>query len=98
MGVINNNQLNGRVQVTLIITGLGAPTLEEAFSGVSRLRSIVEAPAAPSRPYVDHTPELAAIENSSQESRIHSNDYSAAATSADIDIPAFLRRRKSYAG
>jgi cell division protein FtsZ len=98
MGVINNPQLKGRVQVTLIITGLGAPTLEEAFSGVSRLRTIVEAPAAHTDQLVDNTPELAAIESSAQISPIHSNDFTAVTTSADIDIPAFLRRRKSYIG
>lgn len=96
MGVINNNQLKGRVQVTLIITGLGAPTLEEAFSGVSRLRTIVDAPAISSAAYVKDTPELAVIENHSQASPVHPNDHSAVAVSADIDIPAFLRRRKSY--
>jgi len=98
MGVINNPQLKGRVQVTLIITGLGAPTLEEAFSGVSRLRTIVEAPAAHTDQLVDNTPELATIESSAQISPIHSNDFTAVTTSADIDIPAFLRRRKSYIG
>ena len=99
MGVINNPQLKGRVQVTLIITGLGAPTLEEAISGVSRLRNIVEAPTASTAdPLVDSTPELAAIESNAQRSPIHSNDFTAVSTSADIDIPAFLRRRKSYIG
>jgi cell division protein FtsZ len=39
MGVMQDDQLGerdmeGRVQVTLIITGLGAPTLEETLSGV----------------------------------------------------------------
>ncbi len=35
-GVINDERMEGRAQVILMITGLGAPTLEEAFSGCKK--------------------------------------------------------------
>jgi len=35
MGVIQDQRLEDRVQVTLVVTGLGAPSLEEAISSVS---------------------------------------------------------------
>lgn len=36
MGVIHDERMDGRVQVILMITGLGAPTLEETLSGVEQ--------------------------------------------------------------
>lgn len=36
LGVINDDNMDDRVQVILIITGLGAPTLEEVMGGVKR--------------------------------------------------------------
>jgi len=36
MGVIHDDRLGGRVQVILMVTGLGAPTLEETLSGVRK--------------------------------------------------------------
>jgi cell division protein FtsZ len=38
MGLTNSDYLNGRVQVILVITGLGAPTLEEALSETNERR------------------------------------------------------------
>jgi cell division protein FtsZ len=35
-GVINDERMDGRAQVILMITGLGAPTLEEALPGFKR--------------------------------------------------------------
>ena len=94
LGVINDERMRGRVQVILVITGLGAPTLEEAFSSVQKPRpapapSPVPAPIArpePTRPRsvtLDHnqaTPEVYL------------------ATSQNLDLPAFMRRRSRYAG
>lgn len=42
MGVIHDDRMDGRVQVILMITGLGAPTLEETLSGVEVNASQVE--------------------------------------------------------
>jgi cell division protein FtsZ len=36
MGVITDDRMEGRVQAILMITGLGSPTLEQAFSEVNR--------------------------------------------------------------
>ena len=46
MGVINDDRMEGRVQVILMVTGLGAPTLEEALSDVSE-PIVVEDKTAP---------------------------------------------------
>jgi cell division protein FtsZ len=94
LGVINDERMRGRVQVILVITGLGAPTLEEAFSSVQKPRtastpSPVPAPIArpePTRPRpvtLDHnqaTPEVYLT------------------TSQNLDLPAFMRRRSRLAG
>jgi cell division protein FtsZ len=96
LGVINDERMRGRVQVILVITGLGAPTLEEAFSSVQKPRPVpapapspVPAPIArpePTRPRpvtLDHnqaTPEVYL------------------ATSQNLDLPAFMRRRSRLAG
>jgi cell division protein FtsZ len=47
MGVINDQRMQGRVQVILVITGLGAPTLEETFSSVQIPSAQKENPLAP---------------------------------------------------
>ena len=55
LGVINDERMEERVQVTLIVTGLGAPTLEETLSKVSLAQSVevktaalpIEAPVRP---------------------------------------------------
>ena len=36
LGVINDERMEDRTQVILVITGMGAPTLEEAMSGLSK--------------------------------------------------------------
>ncbi|HEX7974751.1 MAG TPA: cell division protein FtsZ [Anaerolineales bacterium] len=47
MGVISNECMNDRVQVILVITGLGAPTLEEALSSVQRPSPAQQPASAP---------------------------------------------------
>ena len=39
LGVISDDRMEGRVQAILMITGLGAPTLEQAFSEVKRVET-----------------------------------------------------------
>jgi cell division protein FtsZ len=46
MGVIQDERMSERVQITLIVTGLGAPTLEETLSKVA-VAPGAEAPAEP---------------------------------------------------
>ncbi len=95
MGVINDPRMQGRVQVTLVITGLGAPSLEEAMSGVTDQRKVISRPLEEKNE--DH--DLQA-DNRNQEA-----SESAPAVQAfmqpgsnNLDIPAFLRRRARLEG
>lgn len=87
MGVTNDANLRDRVEVFLVITGLGAPTLEEALANVKTTRIVVEAPpepdtqepqapapTAPARPPIQQT--------------------IPPTTSQNLDIPAFLRKNR----
>ncbi len=58
MGLINDNRMQDRVQVILVITGLGASTLEEAFSGVKKPATAV-APEPARKPEPAHKPAAA---------------------------------------
>jgi cell division protein FtsZ len=82
MGVINDTEMKNRVQVILVITGLGAPSLEETFSKyvVSEPVSEPEETGSPQQPSPtwQHTP------------------FSSSST--NLDIPAFLRRRSGNVG
>lgn len=106
LGVINDDRLSNRVQVTLIITGLGAPTLEEAVCDVSRPKKLelnIEKPIRerPMEPQVGPAPEVSRpqIQPQPQPPPADSKQiYSQPPSAADLDIPAFLRRRPRYAG
>lgn len=89
LGVISNECMTDRVQVTLIITGLGAPSLEEAFSGVSR--QVQNASPAPQPQATQPAQQPAAP-------AIPVVEFIATPNNNDLDIPAFLRRRARYAG
>lgn len=109
MGALNDDQMDGRVQVTLVITGLGAPTLEEAMSSVQKAsgRPVVN-PAEPD-PATDkvqpYTPRTAQIESApvaqpaapKLRSLLASQELSASA-SQNLDLPAFLRRQSRLSG
>jgi len=68
-GVINNNNLSDRVQVILIVTGLGALPIDQAIPGAE-----IEDRQFPNRVFPLSQP--------------HS-----AMGVADLDVPAFLRKR-----
>ncbi len=105
LGVINDDCMEDRTQVTLIITGLGAPTLEEALSGVTKPAAkpapIEQAPAiqeqgSRSAPPQTHIP-VRRIANLPQttaqpEPRPYANSGLRASVN-DLDVPAFLRKR-----
>ena len=102
LGIINDERLEGRVQVTLIVTGLGAPTLEEALSKVARAQPAEvkteppqSAPAphasVPGTPVIEFTPSEPSIS-------IPVTPLKVSPSNTDIDLPAFLRRRVRYAG
>jgi cell division protein FtsZ len=86
MGASNDPQMDGRTQVILVITGLGAHTLEEVLPGSERLSNYaVEAP-----PVVQHraqTPLYAKAEDPDPNIEPHNQN---------LDIPAFMRRRTRF--
>jgi cell division protein FtsZ len=89
MGVINDDRMEDRVQVTLIITGLGAPTLEETLSRVAKPRPIEPAIQQPSpAPVISEQPAL----------DLPVAPLTASPNVNDIDLPAFLRKRMRYSG
>jgi cell division protein FtsZ len=108
MGALNDDQMDGRVQVTLVITGLGAPTLEEAMSSVQkasgRSSAIRESEAVPEKPR-EYEPRIPRSEPAPTpqtatpkiRSLLSSQELSAAA-SQNLDLPAFLRRQSRLTG
>jgi cell division protein FtsZ len=101
MGVINDDQMDDRVQVILVMTGLGAPTLEEAMSSVRKPATKDETLSPP--PLEAEVTETAAIQEPTQpkvrsiyESNANSSDL--AAMKQNLDIPAFMRRQARFAG
>jgi len=93
MGVITDERLQDRVQVTLVITGLGAPSLEETMSGISR----VEKP----NPVIAPQPEPRPVPTQSASPPVKQmpvHQSISEATYTNLDLPAFLRRRARLAG
>lgn len=90
MGIINDERMESRVQVTLVVTGLGAPTLEEAVTELSK-------------PAIAKTEEPAYGYQSQANQpmkEIHPvgampvpQPLNTAAPANNLDLPAFLRRR-----
>lgn len=86
-GISNDERLDGRAQVILVVTGLGAPTLEETIPGISLK--------------VEDCTDSSSIELETQESYpTHETERAEAiaidlpqSAASNIDIPAFLRRR-----
>jgi cell division protein FtsZ len=92
LGVNNNPTMEDRVQVILVITGLGAPTLEEAMAGVHKPEpQPVQRPAAadPAPEPLPAGPEMIKFEAEPGEPVV----YPATLSSQNLDVPAFLRRR-----
>jgi hypothetical protein len=102
MGVTNDERMGDRVQVILVITGLGAPTLEEA---VSNLKSAVSEPglkaenisqAAPvsREPVKEEHRVLPSFEAQARPPEV----LFASPSGQNLDLPAFLRRRTQPSG
>ncbi len=94
MGVIHDERMVDRVQITLIVTGLGAPTLEETLSKVA-MPNTLQPPAPPSP--VDSPRELHPMDVEQVRMQPFQPGISAINTT-NLDIPAFLRRRARLAG
>jgi cell division protein FtsZ len=87
-GISNDERMLGRAQVILVITGLGAPTLEEIMPGISL--KIEENPQLSQPPVHEPTPQT--VEVSKPVEAVPAGIPQVIA-SDDLDIPAFLRRR-----
>jgi cell division protein FtsZ len=106
MGVITDAEMEDRVQVILVITGLGAPTLEEALSSVERAKPRLE-PAnrdAVGEPLVPRRT-IASMQSPATPPIPQAEPHVSPAVqppeimiASGLDVPAFLRRRTRYAG
>jgi cell division protein FtsZ len=84
MGTTPQEHMGDKVQVNLVVTGLGAPTLEEVLPGSEKLhqRPIKTKHTLPERP---------------KRKELITNPLPSI-TSSELDIPAFLRRQSRYVG
>jgi cell division protein FtsZ len=83
LGTTPKQHMGDRVQVNLVVTGLGAPTLEEVMldTQLSEQRpGVLQHSNVVSNQHQEATPSIPSI------------------TSSDIDIPAFLRRQSRLVG
>jgi len=94
LGVITDERMEDRVQITLIVTGLGAPTLEEALSKVVT-PAVVQLTPAPYLDKVESRPQPVA--EATERSESLPQGISMISTN-NLDLPAFLRRRARLAG
>jgi cell division protein FtsZ len=99
LGVVNDERLEERVQVILVVTGLGSPTLEEAFSKVEQTRRAPAlTPATEAKPATRTLDYAMALEPQSERAdrSLASEQLNPPITinSRDLDLPAFLRRTR----
>jgi len=93
-GVSYDDRMQGRAQVILVITGLGAPTLEEVMPGIGQ--KIEQAAALKRRVETNLSPEPAATAPVDEVDPFQAVPAGVPQAAIDnLDIPAFLRRRKS---
>lgn len=94
-GVINDPNLNGRVEAILIVTGLGALPIEKAIPGAERY--LAEIKAIPESRISDRQPEYAGVQaNRNTHSAQRGYTFTPAKSpvdSSNLDVPAFLRKR-----
>ena len=91
-GVSHDERMQGRAQVILVITGLGAPTLEEVMPGIS-LRIDRAAGVSP-EPEAQPIPEPVPAKAVEEVDHYHAVPAGVPQSAPEnLDIPAFLRRR-----
>jgi len=94
-GVINDPKLAHRAQVILIVTGLGALPIEQVIPGAEKY--IVEIEAEEAKQRKNRMPEPVVnkrMEPDRHDQRAYSfSEHQAPMTAADLDVPAFLRKR-----
>jgi cell division protein FtsZ len=85
MGAINDEEMNGRAQVILVVTGLGARTLEEVMPGSER--SLSDNGAGDT---VVHSEKMPFYAETAEGNPAFDHP------TPNLDIPAFMRRRTRY--
>ncbi len=95
-GVINNSNLTNRTQVILIVTGLGALPIEKAIPGAEKY--LAEYAAKDETPIMNSTDQKPHFHKVNERERLQSSPSAFSKTtpiiaSADLDVPAFLRKR-----
>jgi len=106
LGVVNDDSMNDKVQAILVITGLGAVSLEEMMPGFKPARKPSEAARlSEAAPTPETVSEPASHQEAVQVVEKHISQHSAplkssipAAASTNLDIPSFLRRPRSNYG
>ena len=91
-GISNDERMTGRAQVILVITGLGAPTLEEVMPGIER--RIDETASFSQEPAQHQVAEAVAASKMEELENMQAVPAGVPHSAPDnLDIPAFLRRR-----
>lgn len=91
-GVSNDDRMTGRAQVILVITGLGAPTLEEVLPGITQ--KLDQAAARQKAQIPQPVPEPAPAAQQGEAEPWQAVPAGVPQAHMDnLDIPAFLRRR-----
>jgi cell division protein FtsZ len=88
-GVITDQRMEGRAQVTLVITGIGGSTMDSAMKFDPSRHSVKSAVDADA----DVTNDETVVLHQSSTASIAVPQFEMAGTPADLDVPAFLRRR-----
>mgnify|MGYP001068834885 CR=1 FL=1 len=94
LGVVNDERLEERVQVILVVTGLGSPTLEDTLSHVDRSRRIASNPESSQTVPAVRSLDYALTQSSAPKDPVEPKVSSLNITSRDLDLPAFLRRAR----
>lgn len=100
LGVINDNRMGEKVQIILVITGIGAPTLEDTVSRLPKSNSRNTAPSE-DQPILRSARTSDSRSNAAevpihldQSTRANLTMESSYATQ-NLDLPAFMRRRSN---
>jgi cell division protein FtsZ len=93
-GVINDDRMEGRTQVILIITGLGGTPLESVMPGVQKQTHPAQTtqPAQPIPVTVNYQP-TPSMRTQAAPSQAPRNQAESSSSSTNLDMPAFMRRR-----
>lgn len=95
-GVINDSNLSDRVQVILVVTGLGALPIEQAIPGaekfIAEMAAQKESHTPVTQPDFANTMNYHQAESDSKKTYAYSPHHQRL-SAGDLDVPAFLRKR-----